>query len=100
MKSLMNMKKAFVWWLVGATLVAGVAIAGCSQNVMPISNGNSGPASADQHAAKAIWLAGCLERGPGADQVGLRDRTLQWWGLKSDTSTLPLFSIRRSGWLS
>ena len=87
----MNMKKTFALWLLEASLVAGIAIAGCAQNTMTTPNGNSGPATAGQRAPEVTWLAGCLERGPGADQYALHGSRLQWWELKSDSVHLRAF---------
>jgi hypothetical protein len=92
MESIMNMKKTFALWLLEASLVAGIAIAGCAQNTMTTPNGNSGPATADQRAPEVTWLAGCLERGPGADQYALHGASSQWWApLKSDSFHLQAF---------
>ena len=87
----MNMKKTFALWLLEASLVAGIAIAGCAQNTMTTPNGNSSPATADQRAPEVTWLAGCLERGTGADQYALHGPTLQWGELKSDSVNLRAF---------
>ena len=87
----MNMKKTFALWLLEASLVAGIAIAGCAQNTTTTPSGNSGPATADQRAPEVTWLAGCLERGPGADQYALHGPRLQWWELKSDSVNLRAF---------
>ena len=91
MESITNMKKTLALWLLEASLVAGIAIAGCAQNTMTTPNGNSGPATADQRAPEVTWLAGCLERGPGADQYALHGPRLQWWELKSDSVNLRAF---------
>ena len=87
----MNMIKTFALWLLEASLVAGIAIAGCAQNTMTTTNGNSGPATAGQRAPEVTWLAGCLERGPGADQYALHGPSLQWWELKSASVNLRAF---------
>ena len=87
----MNMKKTFASWLLAASLMASIAIAGCAQNTMTTPTGNSGPATADQRAPEVTWLAGCLERGPGADQYALHDPRLQWWELKSDSVNLRVY---------
>ena len=84
----MNMKKTFALWLLEASLVAGIAIAGCAQNTMTTPNGNSGPATADQRAPEVTVLAGCLGPGPGADQYALHGPRLQWWELRSDSVNL------------
>jgi hypothetical protein len=91
MGSIMNMKKTFALWLLEASLVASIAIAGCAQNTMTTPNDNSGPVTADQRAPEVTWLAGCLERGPGADQYALHGPRLQWWELKSDGFNLSAF---------
>jgi hypothetical protein len=91
MESIMNMKKTFALWLLEASLVAGVAIGGCAQNTMTTPNGNAGPATAGQRAPEVTWLAGCLERGPGADQYALHGPRLQWWDLESDSINLRAF---------
>ena len=92
MESIMNMKKTFALWLLEASLVAGIAIAGFAQNPMTTPNGNSGPATADQRAPKVTWLAGCLERGPGADQYTLHGPRFAMVGpLKSDSFHLQAF---------
>jgi hypothetical protein len=91
MESIMNMKKTFALWLLEASLVASIAIAGCAQNTMTTPNGNGGPATAGQRAQEVTWLAGCLERGPGADQYALHGPRLQWWELKSDSVNLRLY---------
>jgi hypothetical protein len=91
MESIMNMKKTFALWLLEASLVAGIAIAGCAQNTMTTPNGNGGPATAGQRAQEVTWLAGCLERGPGADQYALHGPRLQWWELRSDSVNLRAF---------
>ncbi len=88
----MNMKKTFALWLLEASLVAGIAIAGCAQNPMTTPNGNRGPATADQRAPEVTWLSGCLERGPGAGQYALHGASSQWWApLKSDSFHLQAF---------
>ena len=87
----MNMKKTFALWLLEASLVAGIAIAGCAQNTMTTPNGNRGPATADQRAPEVTWLAGCLERGPAADRYALHGPKSQWWELKSDSVNLRAF---------
>ena len=87
----MNMKKTFALWLVRASLVAGIAMAGFAQNTMTTPNGNTGAATADQHAAKVTWLAGCLERGPGAGQYILHGTRLQRLDPKSDRFHLTAF---------
>ena len=87
----MNMKKTFALWLLGATLVAGIAMAGFAQNKMTTPNGNTGAATADQRAPKVTWLAGCLERGPGADQYTLHGTRLQRLDPKSDRFHLAAF---------
>lgn len=91
MESIRNIKKTFALWLLEASLVAGTAITGCAQNTTTILKGNSGPARADQRAPEVTWLAGCLERGPGADQYALHGPGLQWWALKSDRFNLRAF---------
>jgi hypothetical protein len=65
----MNMKKTFAFWLLEASLVASIAIAGCAQNTMTTANGNSGPETAGRRAQEVTWLAGCLERGPGCRSI-------------------------------
>jgi len=88
----MNMKKTFALWLLEASLVAGIAIAGCAQNTLTTPNGNSGPATADQRAPDVTWLAGCLERGSAADQYALHGPRSQLWApLKSDSFNLRAF---------
>ena len=87
----MNMKKTFALWLLAASLVAGMGIAGFAQNTMTTPSSNTGPATADQRAPKVTWLAGCLERGPGADQYTLHGPRLQSWELKSGSFNLPAF---------
>ena len=54
-------------------------------------NGNSALATADQRDPKPTVLAGCLERGSGADEYALRGPRLHWWELKSDRVDLNLF---------
>ena len=91
MESIVNMKKTFALWLLEAGLVAGMAIAGFAQNTMTTPNGNTCPATADQRAPEVTWLAGCLERGSGADQYSLRGAMVQWWELESDSVNLGVF---------
>ena len=88
----MNMKKTFALWLLEASLVASIAIAGCAQNTMTTPNGNSGSATSDQRASKVTWVAGCLERGSGTDRYALHGPSSQWWApLKSDSFNLQAF---------
>ena len=88
----MNMKKTFPFWLLEASLMASIAIAGCAQNTMTTANGNGGPTTADQRSPEVTWLAGCLERGSGADQYALHGPSSQLWApLKSDSFNLQAF---------
>ena len=87
----MNMKKTFALWLLGASLVGGIAMAGFAQNTMTTPNGDTGAATVDQRAPKVTWLAGCLERGPGADQYTLHGTRLQRLDPKSDRFHLTTF---------
>ena len=87
----MNMKKTFALWLLAASLMASIAIAGCAQNTMTTPTGNSGPATADQPAPEVTVLAGCLGPGPGVDQYTLHGSRLQWWELKSDSVNLRVY---------
>ena len=43
----MNMKKTFALWLLEASLMASIAIAGCAQNTMTTPNGNRDAETAD-----------------------------------------------------
>jgi len=87
----MNMKKTFALWLLKAILMGGIAMAGFAQNNMTTPTDNTGAAAADQRAPKVTWLAGCLERGPGADQYILRGTRLQRLDPKSDRFHLTAF---------
>ena len=87
----MNMKKTFALWLLGAGLVAGIATVGHAQNTTTTPYGNSAPATADQIGPKPTVLAGCLERGPGADQYALHGPSLRRWEFKSDSVNLRAF---------
>ena len=68
---------------------------------MTTPNGNSGPATVDQRAPKVTWVAGCLERGTGADQYALHGPKSQWWApLKSNSFNLQAFLDTDVSWLS
>ena len=68
-----------------------IATVGYAQNTTTTPYGNSAPATTDQIGPKPTVLAGCLERGPGADQYALRGPSLQWWEFKSDSVNLRAF---------
>jgi len=91
MESIMNMKKTFASWLLAASLMVGIATVGYAQNTTTTPHGNSAPATADQIGPKPTVLAGCLERGSGADQYALFGQRVQWWELKSDSVNLGFF---------
>ncbi len=84
----MNMKKTFALWLLAASLMAGIATVGYAQNTTPIPYGAGAPATGDQIGSKPTVLAGCLERGSGADEYALYGPRVQWWELKSDSVDL------------
>ena len=87
----MNMKKTFALWLLEASLMASIAIAGCAHNTMTTPNGNSGPETAAQRAPEVTVLAACLGPGPGVDQYALHGSRLQRWELKSDSVNLRVY---------
>ena len=92
----MNMKKTFALWLLAASLEAGIATVGHAQNTTTILYGDSTPVTADQIGPKPTVLAGCLERGSGADEYTLLGQRTQWWELRVTASTSRFFSMRRS----
>ena len=87
----MNTKKTFALWLLAASLGAGVATVGYAQSTATIPYVNSAPATADQIGSKPTVLAGCLERGSGADEYALLGQRTHWWELKSDSVNLEVF---------
>jgi len=87
----MNMKKTFALWLLAASLMVGIATVGYAQNTTTTSNGNIASATGDQRGPQVTVLAGCLERGSGADEYTLFGQMVQWWELKSDGFNLEVF---------
>ena len=87
----MNMKKTFALWLLAASLMVGIATVGYAQNTTTTSNGNIASATGDQRGPKVIVLAGCLERGSGADEYTLFGQMVQWWELKSYSVDLGVY---------
>ena len=91
MENIMNMKKTFALWLLAASLMIGIATVGYAQDTTTTPYGNSPFATDDQRGPKLTVLAGCLERGSGADEYALRGPRMQWWELKSDSVDLGIF---------
>jgi hypothetical protein len=91
MESIMNMKKTFALWLLAASLMVGIATVGYAQNTTTTPNGNIASATGGQRGPEMTVLAGCLERGSGADEYALFGQMVQWWELKSDGVDLGVF---------
>ena len=87
----MNMKKTFALCLLASGLVAGIATVGYAQNTITTPNGNNASATGDHRSPEVTVLAGCLERGSGADEYALFGQMVQWWELKSDGINLEVF---------
>ena len=94
------MKKTFALWLLGATLVAGIAMAGFAQNTMTTPNGNTGAATADQRPPKLPGWPVVWSEVPVQISTHCMGQGCNVWILRVTDSTSRLFSIRRSGWLS
>lgn len=86
----MNMKKTFALCLLGFSLMAGMATVGYAQNTRTPKT-YSASTTGDQRTPEATVLAGCLEKGSGADEYALHGPRMQWWELQSDSVDLDVF---------
>src|SRR5271167_3171889 len=82
------MKKLFLTGLLAAGLLVSTAKMANAQNTTAAQGDNNAPTTADQGSPKIVVLAGCLERGSGADEYTLLCPTLHWWELKSESVDL------------
>jgi hypothetical protein len=78
------------------TLVAAIMLGAASakaQNLTAAQPATAQPSTPapDQSGSNLVTLAGCLERGSGADEFALHGQTADSWELKSDSVPLMYF---------